>query len=378
MATIKDNGELTLDWSEKGSCKIRFVDNVFTLENAALAELLKAVSGSDSPRLLLAADSNVVHRTEGLGSRIGRYLNEYGIKLAGGAIVLNGGEKIKSDDMASVGLIASKLVEAKIGVNDIVLAIGGGSLLDAVGYAAVQTRGGVKLVRVPTTPAAMIDAAYAMNAAVDSVGVKDALRVPCRPAAVVVDMSFAQTVLDGVWRGGVGEAVRHAAVSDGALMKKIAKNAELLRNRDADVMGEMIRACVASRVKKGPVDFAQWCAARLEAMSGYKLPHGYAIPISICIECAYAVARGIMKESDQELVCGALADCGALDGLGHSHHILSQTDSILFGLDAWELATGSSRVLLPAGVGKSAIEEEPDRELYKKVIKEFLAVSTAS
>jgi hypothetical protein len=85
-----------------------------------------------------------------------------------------------------------------------------------------------------------------------------------------------------------------------------------------------------------------------------------------------------MKESDQELVCRALADCGALDCLAHSHHLLSQADNILYGLDAWRLSTGSESIVLPAALGKATVEEKPDRELFKKVIKEFLSVSAGS
>ena len=123
---------------------------------------------------------------------------------------------------------------------------------------------------------------------------------------------------------------------------------------------------------------ALWSAARLEAMSGWKLPHGYAVPIGICIDCAYAVEKGLLKEEDQEFICRALADCGALDGLSHSHHLLSQADNILFGLDAWRLSNGSERITLPSGIGKCEDVDSPDREAMKKVIKEFLAVSTGA
>ena len=53
-------------------------------------------------------------------------------------------------------------------------------------------------------------AAFAEYAALDTFAVKDALRVKSIPSGVVVDTSFASTVLDGVWRGGIGEAVRFA------------------------------------------------------------------------------------------------------------------------------------------------------------------------
>lgn len=142
-----------------------------------------------------------------------------------------------------------------------------------------------------------------------------------------------------------------------------------------EVLSEIVRASVECRVKKGSSGFGLWSAHRLEAMSGYKLPHGYAVPIGICIDCAYAVEKKLMKEDDQEFICRVLADCGALDGLSHSHHLLTQPESILFGLDAWRLSTGSEAILVPAGIGKAKVEESPDREAFKKVIKEFHDVS---
>ncbi|MBQ8126352.1 MAG: hypothetical protein IJ173_10835, partial [Kiritimatiellae bacterium] len=198
-----------------------------------------------------------------------------------------------------------------------------------------------------------------------------------RPAAVVIDPTFARTVLDGVWRGGIGEAVRFAAVSDATLMKRLAKNAEALKARDWDVFVETVRDTISSRVKRGSTPFALWCANRLEALSGYKLPHGYAVPIAICIDCAYAVAKGWMKEEDQEAVCRVLFDCGALDGLLHSRHLLTQADGILNGLDAWRLATGAETITVPGGFGTAREDAQPDREVFRKVIKEFLEVSNA-
>ena len=110
-------------------------------------------------------------------------------------------------------------------------------------------------------------------------------------------------------------------------------------------------------------------------MSGYKLPHGYAVAIAVCVECAYAVKKGLMKEADQELVCRALADCGALDSLAHSHHLLSHSESLLRGLDAWALLTGSEAISLPGALGKAVEDPSPDRAAYVEVIADFLSVS---
>lgn len=377
MARPRKTEGLTVEWEEKGGYPVSIVEDAFAEDNAALIETLRTLTGSLNPRVMLVADSNVVQRIAGLGTRIGKYVQTHGITLAGAPVVIGGGEKAKGDNMVSVYRVIDAAVEAKVGAGDVLLAMGGGAVLDVAGYAAAQVRGGVKLVRLPTTVAAMLDGAFATDAAVNRGAVKDALRVRSRPAAVVIDPTFARTVLDGVWRGGIGEAVRFAAVSDATLMKRLAKNAEALKARDWDVFVETVRDTISSRVKRGATPFALWCANRLEALSGYKLPHGYAVPIAICIDCAYAVAKGWLKEEDQEAVCRVLFDCGALDGLLHSRHLLTQADGILNGLDAWRLATGAEAITVPGGFGTAREDAQPDREVFRKVIKEFLEVSNA-
>lgn len=378
MARARKVEGLEIGWSAKGSFPIRISEKLFDVENLTVAETLREVTGSEKPRVMLVADANVVQRTEGLGTRIGRYVQTHGIELAGAPVVMGGGEKIKTDNLQSVQRIVAAALEAGVGAADVMMVLGGGTLLDVAGFAAAQIRGGIRLVRVPTTVAAMADGALSETAAVNGADAKDALRLTCRPAAVLVDPTFARTVLDGVWRGGLGELVRQAAVLDAPLMKKLAKNAEALRGRDAALLAEMVRDCLSTRAKKGPTDFALWSASRLETMSGYKLPHGYAVPLAVCLDCGYAVEKGLMAEADQELVCKTLADCGALDGLAHSQHLLAQPDGILRGLEDWRLATGSTQVLMPTGVGKSTVAEDFDREAFAKVAKAFLAVSKES
>jgi len=377
MAKAKGNESYSIGWSDKGEYEVRFMDGIFDVGNPALAEMLRAVTSDDEPsRVMLVADANVVHRTEGLGTRIGKYVQEYGIRLVGGAVVIGGGEKIKADGMQSVMRVATAALDAKIGANDVVMAIGGGTVFDVAGYAASQVRGGVKIVRVPTTPAAIVDAAFAETAALDSQNVKDAMKVTCRPAAVAIDVSFVETVLDGVWRGGIGEMIRHGVTRDSSFLKKLASSMDALRERDMDAMREMLSLCVQSRAKKGSSSAGLWSAMRLESMSGYKLPHGYAVPMGMCIDSAYALEKGEIKDKENEMAVSLLTMSGALDGLSHSRHLLHQTDSVLFGLDAWRLSTGSRAITIPAGIGKTTEDNDPDRELMKKVILDMTESST--
>lgn len=354
------------------SYPVEFVEDAFG-ESDVLAKVFKGVAGSDQPRVLIVADMNVVQRMNSLGTKIGRYVNAHGIQLAGSPVVIGGGEKVKADNLQSVMKIVSEMLSAKLGRKDVVLAIGGGTILDIAGYAAAQVRGGVKLVRMPTTPASMMDAAYADYAAVDSATVKDALRVPSVPAAVVIDTKFAMPVLDGVWRSGIGEAVRLAVACDSALLKKVEGLAEAYVARDVAAVQELVKAVYAVRVKKGATPLAQWAAFRLESMSGYKLPHGYAVSIGLCIDYCYAVEKGLAKAADRDRVMGLLRSCGALDGLDHSGHLLSQTENLMFGLDAWSLSAGSGALTVPGGIGKSVEAAEVDRGVMAGILKKLAA-----
>jgi 3-dehydroquinate synthetase len=140
-------------------------------------------------------------------------------------------------------------------VDDGVVALGGGSLLDVAGYAASQVRGGIGIVRIPTTVAAMIEGGFASYAAVDSVNVKDALRVPSTPISVLVDTSFASTILDGVWRGGIGEAVRLALSYDASFFKKM-RDVEYQRNENRK---DQVARKVASKDGDGHKDLHCVC-----------------------------------------------------------------------------------------------------------------------
>ena len=355
------------------SYPVEFAEDVFG-ESSVLADVLKKVTGSEEPKVLLVADLNVVQRTEGLGSKIGRYVQAHGIRLAGSPVVISGGEKAKADNLQSALKVVSAALSAKVGRNDVVLALGGGAILDVAGWAAAQVRGGMKLVRLPTTPAAMMDAVFADYAALDSATVKDALRVPSVPAAAVIDTSFAPSVLDGVWRGGIGEAMRLAVSSDAAFMKRLVKALPGYRERKPEALLQIVGDVCKVRAKKGPSSVGLWAALRLESMSGYKLPHGYAVSIGLCIDLGYAVERGLMKAGDRDDVVKLLGECGALDGLNHSSHLLGQADKLLFGLDAWALSSGNPAFAFPAGIGKVKEDPAPDREILRKVLKEVASL----
>lgn len=294
---------------------VEIVEDVFG-ESKVLAKTLGEAD------VLIVADMNVVQRMPGLGVKIGKYASENGISLAGPPVVMGGGEKIKLGDFRPMRSVLDAAIAAGLGPDDRILAIGGGTVIDVAGYAAAQVRGGVGVVRLPTTPAAMLGTAFADVAALDAPDEKDAFVLPCEPKAVIIDTSFAGTVLDGVWNGGMAEAVRLGVAKDGALLKTIASLVDRFASRDGAVLRELVEATLATRRKKGSTDLGLAVAASLEPKSAWKLPHGYAVAIGILADISAAIKAGDPREDDLALCRDILDRCGALDGLRHSRHIL--------------------------------------------------------
>ena len=356
---------------------VEFVDDLFG-ESTVLSDSLREISGSDKPRVQIVADLNVVQHFKGLGAQIGRYVQDHNIVLAGKPVVVTGGERVKCDGMQSSHRMNSALLSAQLRHNDIVLAIGGGSILDLAGYSAAQVRGGVKIVRVPTTPAAMMDAALADYAAIDTTTVKDALRVRSEPAAVFIDTAFASSVLDGVWNCGIGEALRLAIAYDAGFYEKIESLGPAYVSRDPGALEEIVKEAVALRAKKGKTDFGMWATMRMEPMSGYKMPHGYGVAIGICVELAYSVERGYVKAEERDMVVRLLGEYNALDVLRHAVPVLNQPDRLAEGLSAWALASGKQTITVATGIGSSRTDEIPDVDVLKRALQGVLAVSPAS
>ena len=72
---------------------VTFTDDLFNPDNPALADTLRAASGTESPRVMLVSDMNFVQHAEGIGTKIGAYVQSRGIELASAPTVIPGGEK---------------------------------------------------------------------------------------------------------------------------------------------------------------------------------------------------------------------------------------------------------------------------------------------
>lgn len=137
----------------------------------------------------------------------------------GATLELPGGEEIKS--LARLGLLYDWLAEQAVPRDGTIVGIGGGTILDLVGFAASTWRRGVNLVTLPTTLLAMVDASLGGKTAVNTSGWKNSVGTFYPASGILADCCFLASLPRQQWRNGMAELIKTAAIGGPDLFQEL-------------------------------------------------------------------------------------------------------------------------------------------------------------
>jgi 3-dehydroquinate synthase len=301
---------------------------------------------------------------------------------------LPGGELVKQTS-EGVDRVLEAIHLGGIDRHSYVLAIGGGAILDAVGYAAAIAHRGVRLVRIPTTVLSQNDSGVGVKNAINAFGKKNFLGTFTPPYAVLNDLNFLDTLPDREWRSGIAEAIKVALIKDRSFFVALQKSVSRLLGRDKDAMQRLVVRCAQLHLnhiasgdpfEKGsarPLDFGHWAAHRLEFLTDYRLRHGEAVAIGIALDTIYSWLAGYLSPDDCACVLDLLRAFGFdlwAEELGT--HLEDQTHprSVLRGLEEFrEHLGGELTVTLLREIGSGLEVHEMDLSLVRRSIEELQA-----
>lgn len=289
-----------------------FTRNVFSPSNRVLRDVVAGSRGAARPRVAFFLDNGLEREIPDLAARIADYCHAFPdtFELAGPVETLTGGEVCKND-AGLVERLQRRLVEMGMDRHSYVVGVGGGALLDLVGYVAATTHRGVRHVRIPTTVLAQNDSGVGVKNGVNSFGVKNLLGTFQPPAAVINDSAFIDVLADRDKRAGMAEAVKVALIRDDKFFEWLDEHAEELAEFAAEPLDKLIRHCALLHMRQiatggdpfergsaRPLDFGHWAAHKLEVLSNYELRHGEAVAIGIALDTHYSVLAGFLPEAD--------------------------------------------------------------------------------
>ncbi len=301
-----------------------FTAGVFDASNPSLRNIVASGVDPAPADAVVVIDDGVVRAHPAIVASIERYCEAHAdaIRLAAPVLVIPGGELSKNDPQYA-DLVHGAIQAGALCRHSYVIAVGGGAVLDVVGYAAATAHRGIRLIRVPTTVLAQDDSAVGVKNGINAYGKKNYFGTFAPPYAVINDSTFLTTLLDRDWIGGVSEAVKAAIIKDAAFFDEIESMAPALVARDRAAMDRVVRRSAElhlSHIANGgdpfelgssrPLDFGHWSAHKLEQLTEHRVRHGEAVAVGLALDCTYAHLTGMLPERDWQRIVDILLALG--------------------------------------------------------------------
>jgi 3-dehydroquinate synthase len=372
---------LKQDFSVRFSYTVFFTEQLFATTNPLLAGFFgRLATGETRKKLLFVLDSGVVDAHPHLTAAIRTYVAQGidGVDLVPELLIVPGGEQAKNDP-ASVEMIVDAIDRHGIDRHSFVVAVGGGSVLDMVGYAAAISHRGIRHVRIPTTVLSQNDSGVGVKNGVNYRSKKNFLGTFAPPTAVFNDSIFLSSLDDRDWRAGISEAVKVALIKDSTFFDWIEANATALAQRNGTAMQHLIHRCAEMHLQhiaggdpfemgsSRPLDFGHWSAHKLEQLTDFELRHGEAVAIGIALDTLYSSQLGWLTESDANRVLTTLRRLGFT--LFHPLLEVDNSERVLRGLSEFrEHLGGQLTIMLLQGIGHGVEVHEMEAEGVRRAI----------
>ncbi len=362
--------------------KVFFTEHLFDPSNPVFSGFLdsRAEKGIRK-KLLFIVDDGVTKHHDTIQEQITAYcsgLDNY--ELVQDIIVVPGGEASKNDLQLFYWLV-NEIDQHAIDRHSYVVAIGGGSVLDLVGYVAAVSHRGIKHIRIPTTVLSQNDSGVGVKNGINYHGKKNFLGTFAPPAAVFNDAHYLTTLDERDWRSGMIEAVKVALIKDAAFFEWMEAQAEELSTGEHKSLQYLIRRCAELHIQhiggagdpfesgsSRPLDFGHWSAHKLEQLTDFELRHGEAVSIGIALDSVYSWLTGLLDADSLERIIRLLKKLR----LPLYHPLLEIEDDaspIMAGLEEFrEHLGGRLTIALLEGIGKGKEVHSIDNATLRKAV----------
>jgi 3-dehydroquinate synthase len=372
---------------------VTFTRDALDPRNSALVEAFTRLEPARRHRVMPVVDAGLAAAFPELGGWLTAYFTRHAeqLELVAPPEPVPGGEDAKNDP-GVITRLHDLFQRHHLDRHSFVLVLGGGAVLDAVGFAAATAHRGLRVVRMPTTVLSQNDSGVGVKNGVNLHGSKNFVGTFAPPFAVVSDARFLERLPRRDRVAGLAEAVKVSLIRDGAFFDSLEAAAPELAALELDATEDAVRRCADLHLRHiatggdpfelgsaRPLDFGHWAAHKLESMTAHELRHGEAVAIGIALDSRYAALAGLLSEADAARVHRVV---GAL-GLPRWHDALAIRAAggglaVLAGLDEFrEHLGGELTVTLLRGIGRAVEVHEMDPALIEQAVAWMRAHATA-
>jgi len=289
---------------------VLFTDHIFQADNPCLHQQLTRQNPGRTT-VLVFVDEQLLLCSPQLPLQIDHYFSAHAadLHLQAAPIAVPAGELSKTPDVLQQ--LYAQMLEHGLDRHCYVLALGGGAVLDAVGYACATFHRGMRLIRIPSTVLAQNDAGIGVKNGINAFAQKNLLGAFYPATAVINDFQLLLSLSHRDQIAGLAEAVKVAVIKDAAFFQWMEQQAEALAGFEHNASRYAIRRCAElhlghitgagdpfERGNGRPLDYGHWAAHKLENLSQHRLRHGEAVAVGMALDALYANASGLLSDAD--------------------------------------------------------------------------------
>lgn len=265
-----------------------------------------------------------------------------------------------------------------------IIAIGGGVLMDMVGFAASIFRRGVPYIKVPTTLLGLIDAGLGAKTSINHFDRRNRLGSYWPPIVTLIDHQFLETLDESELWVAMGEIIKIAVIKDKELFYRVFQNvrpcvdgkfnghnSEFIIRRSIDGMMDELTPNLWEKDLMRIVDFGHTFSPipEMKSLTDDSVPtlaHGEAVALDVLLSSKISMRRGGLSELEYGEI---------LDVIHRSHlptrHPYFQDPYLLWDslLDATRHRNGNQNVPLPVTIGKATFVQDITLEEIKGAVE---------
>ena len=268
--------------------------------------------------------------------------------------------------------------------SDAVVTVGGGATTDLGGFVAATWLRGVRVVHVPTSLLAMVDAAVGGKTGIDTAAGKNLVGSFHEPAGVLCDLDFLATLPAEELVSGLAEVVKCGFIADPEILTLVEKDPTAALDPASDVLAELVERAVRVKAEvvatdlretggvgghpgREALNYGHTLGHAIEKDSGYTIRHGEAVSVGMVYVAALARLAGRL---DGET---ATRHASVLESVGlPTTPSAAPFDDLLALMRVDKKTRGNTlRFLVLDGLARPAVFSDPSDELLRAAYAEI-------
>ncbi len=238
------------------------------------------------------------------------------------------------DDLASHGLDASLLAVpdgegaktaevlsscwARLGQlgftrSDALVSVGGGATTDLAGFVAATFLRGIRVVHIPTTLLAMVDAAVGGKTGINTEQGKNLVGAIHQPAGVLCDLGALRSLDRAELGSGLAEIIKCGFIADAEILRLVESSPAQATEPEAPLLRELIERSIAVKaaivasdlqevtslgrqVGREALNYGHTFGHAVERVEGFRIRHGEAVAVGMVFVAALARLAGRLDD----------------------------------------------------------------------------------